>query len=110
MRHNHPAVGGDWLLIEKSEYRGALGQLSRRTTRVYRQTLLPWGPSFETSFTYDGLGRVATVDYPRCVASPDGRRLCDDGNDLTAPAHTVSTTYRDALPWRVDSSHGTWAS
>ena len=77
---------------------------------MYWPALLRWGSSFETGFTYDGLGRVATVDYPLCVASPDGRRLCDDGNDLAAPPHTVSTSYRDALPWRVDSSHGTWAS
>ncbi|MCP3996959.1 MAG: hypothetical protein GY722_18135, partial [bacterium] len=82
VRHNHPAVGGDWSVVEGYEYRGALGQASRRTTGIYWPDILSWGSSFETDTTYDGLGRVETQGYPRCVPSPDGRQLCNDGNDL----------------------------
>ncbi len=56
--------------------------------------------------TNDALGRVATLDYPRCVPSPDGEQFCADGNDFPAPAHTVSTSYRYSVPSRVDSSLG----
>ncbi len=106
VRHNHTVVGADWSVIEDYEYRGALGQSNRRTTRLYWPDISNWGSSFETDTTYDGLGRVETQGYPRCVSSPDGRQLCNDGNDLAAPAHTVTASYRQGVPSRVESSLG----
>ena len=101
------------MVEEAYEYRGKLGQMSRKTTKVRFPNNVGaerWGVTFRQDMAYDNLGNLSSETYPTCITTPEnGRRLCNDGpNDLLAPNHTVTRTYNQGFPRRVQSSLGPW--
>ena len=113
-RHNYPSPTNDWMVEETYEYRGKLGNMSQKTTQLVFPNLTGndrWDVTFRQSMTYDFLGNLASESYPTCITTPqNGYRFCNDGpNDLLAPNHTVTRTYNQGMPRRVQSNLGPWA-
>ncbi len=112
LRHNDLSSLGsseDLDIIESYEYRGALGQVSRMTTKVRypdRPKGSQFGAAFQQDFAYDRFGNVTSHTLPACVTNGDGFKPCDDGDDRPAPSHTVSSTYNQGIPRTVTSSLG----
>ena len=86
-RHNRLA-GSDLVVTETYRYDGLGGRISRRETEVdspHRK--------FRLDLTYDGLGNVDALTYPRCLAG------C--GTATGTGGRTVDHTYIDGLLTRV---------
>ncbi|MEM7048355.1 MAG: RHS repeat-associated core domain-containing protein [Acidobacteriota bacterium] len=110
IRHNYFGTT-DWAISETYEYRGKVGNLSRRTTQLqWLHVENPFGRyahTFEQDWSYNVLGEVISQTYPRCITTPqNGLRYCNDPSDIQAPAHTVSRTMNHRLPVQVSSSLG----
>ncbi|MEM7581858.1 MAG: RHS repeat-associated core domain-containing protein [Acidobacteriota bacterium] len=115
IRHNYPNNdANDWAVYEEYEFRGKLGQVSKKTTQLQFPNNVEaerYGVFFVQYFGYDQLGNRTSYSYPKCAAAPqNGRRLCNDGpNDVLAPNHTVTVKYNQGLEHKVSSDLGPWA-
>ncbi len=92
----------DWVVTEDYEYRGALGQLSSKTTTVEileaEGTTTPMA-TFTQGWSYDALGNVLQLDYPECTAG----RCLDGPSDTAGPAHRLTTAYNQGFPMQISS-------
>ncbi|MCB1035108.1 MAG: RHS repeat protein, partial [Acidobacteria bacterium] len=109
-RHNYPTGSStdDWRVSESYEYRGRLGQLSRRTTKLEFPFDPPGqqlGDEFETSWSYNSLGHRASLTYPRCTGGQ-----CSDGGDSPGPVHTVSSGYNSGVLTGLSTNLGVGVS
>ena len=117
LRHNDlTALSGsseDLDIIETYVYRGALGKVSRTTTKIRypdRPKGSQFGAAFQQDFVYDRFGNVTSHTLPACVTNGDGGKPCDDGDDRPAPSHTVGMTYNQGIARSVTSSLGPTAT
>ena len=113
VRHNYP-YGVDWSVVETYAYAGIGGRQSEKTSQIQwpaNPVADRYGTYFSTNFTYDPLGNLSALTYPRCLPTPqNGQNRCTDGTgDQTAPAHTLNHTYSSGMHWRAQSTLGPWA-
>ena len=110
VRHNYP-YGVDWSVVETYAYAGIGGRQSEKTSQIQwpaNPVADRYGTYFSTAFTYDPLGNLSALTYPRCLPTPqNGQNRCGDAaNDHTAPAHTLNHTYSSGVHWRAQSTLG----
>lgn len=109
VRYNYPPAGEPVAVAEGYRYFGG----THGPSEIYRDVIWPnrpesqrHGGTFRTTLDYDFLGNLQSLDYPRCVTSPDGTKPCADGNDALGPAHTVTWDYNQGAMRRVSSNRG----
>jgi hypothetical protein len=95
-RHNRTVVAADWIVTTGYEYRGALGNVSSRTTSI--DAPASGNPSFSESYVWDGIGNLVSVSYPECVAGN-----CFDPGETSL---TVSHSREQGLETQVSASLG----
>ena len=110
VRHNYP-YGVDWSVVETYAYAGIGGRQSEKTSQIQwpaNPVADRYGTYFSTAFTYDPLGNLSALSYPRCLPTPqNGQNRCSDApNDQTAPAHTLNHAYSSGVHWSSQSTLG----
>ena len=101
-RYNYPVLGGTTytsLVAQTYTYAGAGGRVSQRAlAHTFNGAA---SESFNETFSYDGLGHLATLGYPQCTFS-----AC---SGVAASPRTVGFTYTQGLLTGVTGYTGTIA-
>lgn len=100
-RHDDAALGGTVNVTETWHYADPAGRPSSRDTSISSTTLLP-GATFTTSQTYDALGQVRQLTYPRCTAPA----ACA----AATPLRNASRAYAHGWLTSVDGDAGNYAT
>jgi RHS repeat-associated protein len=95
-RYNRTVVAADWIVTTGYEYRGALGNVSTRTTSI--DAPASGNPSFSESYVWDGIGNLVSVSYPQCTAGD-----CFDPGEVSL---SVTHSREQGLETQVGASLG----